>query len=116
LFHLWAGGLWRFAAGLSPTRKGSFGERQIHLWRGFSIRRIAEFNPAECGVEMTIEGAVPPWLRRPKGKLLPVLYVAAIPLAFVNPWIAGSLYIFVALLWLVPDRRIERVLANREKT
>ena len=48
-----------------------------------------------------------------KGKLSPVLYLVAIPLAFVSPWIASGLYVFVALLWLVPDRRIERVLEKR---
>ena len=47
-----------------------------------------------------------------KGKLSPVLYLAAIPLAFVNSWIASGIYAFVALLWLVPDRRIERALAK----
>ena len=50
-----------------------------------------------------------------KGKVSPVCYLAAIPLAFVSPWLASGLYVFVALLWLVPDRRIERVLAKREK-
>ena len=50
-----------------------------------------------------------------KGKLSLVLYVAAIPLAFVSPWIAAGLYVFVALLWLVPDRRIERQLKKREQ-
>ena len=50
-----------------------------------------------------------------KGKLSPVLYLAAIPLAFVSPWISNGLFILVALMWLVPDRRIERVLAKREK-
>ena len=49
-----------------------------------------------------------------KGKLSPVFYLAAIPLAFVSPWISSGLYVFVALLWLVPDRRIERVLVERE--
>jgi uncharacterized membrane protein len=48
-----------------------------------------------------------------KGKLSPVLYLIAIPLSFVSPWIASGLYVFVALLWLVPDRRIERALAQR---
>ncbi len=47
-----------------------------------------------------------------KGKLSPVCYAAAVPLAFVNAWIAGGLYVFVALLWLVPDRRIERALTK----
>src|ERR1043166_633529 len=45
-----------------------------------------------------------------KGKLPPLLYLIAIPLSFVSPWIASGLYLFVALLWLVPDRRIERAL------
>ena len=45
-----------------------------------------------------------------KGNLSPVLYLAAIPLAFVNAWISTGLFVLVALLWLVPDRRIERVL------
>lgn len=50
-----------------------------------------------------------------KGKLSPVCYLVAIPLAFVSPWIASGLYVFVACLWLIPDRRIERALAEREK-
>jgi len=42
-----------------------------------------------------------------KGKLSIVLYVVAVPLAFLNPWISDALYIAVAVMWLVPDRRIE---------
>jgi len=42
-----------------------------------------------------------------KGKISPALYAAAIPLAFVNQWIADAIYVFVALMWLVPDRRME---------
>ena len=42
-----------------------------------------------------------------KGKISPVIYAVAIPLAFVNRWIAVALYVVVALMWLVPDRRIE---------
>ena len=42
-----------------------------------------------------------------KGKLSPLLYAAAIPLAFVREWIADAIYVLVALMWLVPDRRIE---------
>jgi uncharacterized membrane protein len=45
-----------------------------------------------------------------KGKLSPVLYLVAIPLAFLSPWIASGLYVCVALMWFIPDRRIERVL------
>ena len=47
-----------------------------------------------------------------KGKLSPVLYILAIPSAFVSQWIAGALYVAVALMWLVPDKRIERVMAS----
>jgi uncharacterized membrane protein len=43
-----------------------------------------------------------------KGKLSPLLYFLAIPAAFVHEWIAGGLYVIVALMWLIPDRRIER--------
>jgi uncharacterized membrane protein len=48
-----------------------------------------------------------------KGKLSPVLYLVAIPLAFVSPWISSSIYTAVALIWLIPDRRIERILSER---
>ncbi len=44
-----------------------------------------------------------------KAKLSTVLYAAAIPLAFVNQLIADGIYVFVALIWLIPDRRIERM-------
>jgi uncharacterized membrane protein len=45
-----------------------------------------------------------------KGKLSALLYGTAIVAAFFEPWISGVIYVFVALMWLVPDRRIERVL------
>jgi len=45
-----------------------------------------------------------------KGNVSVLIYLAAIPLAFVNQWISQGLYVVVALMWLVPDRRIERVL------
>ncbi len=47
-----------------------------------------------------------------KGKLSPVLYVAGIAAAFRSPRISQALYLFVAILWLVPDRRIEKQLAE----
>ena len=42
-----------------------------------------------------------------KGKISPVLYIAGIAFAYVNRWISLGLYVFVALMWLVPDKRIE---------
>ncbi len=50
-----------------------------------------------------------------KGKFSPVLYLAAIPLAFVSSWIASALYVFAALLWLIPDPRIEREMEKCEE-
>jgi uncharacterized membrane protein len=47
-----------------------------------------------------------------KGKASPVLYAAAIILAFVNPWISIAIYVLVAIMWLIPDPRIERALAE----
>jgi uncharacterized membrane protein len=44
-----------------------------------------------------------------KGKISPLLYIIAIPSAFISPWISGALYVTVALMWVVPDRRIEAV-------
>ncbi len=45
-----------------------------------------------------------------KGKLSPVLYLVAIIAAFVVEWVAFAIYAAVAVMWFVPDRRIERVL------
>jgi uncharacterized membrane protein len=47
-----------------------------------------------------------------KGILSVALYAGAIPLAFVSQWLAQTLYVAVALMWLVPDRRIEKVLTK----
>ncbi len=46
-----------------------------------------------------------------KGKVSVFLYAIAVPLAFANRWLAIGLYVAVAVMWLIPDRRIERTLA-----
>ena len=56
------------------------------------------------GTASTLAGAVGNGL---KEKVSLTLYIAAIPLAFVNQWISDVIYVTVALIWLVPDRRIE---------
>jgi len=48
-----------------------------------------------------------------KGKISVVIYLAAIPVAFANTWISLGSYVAVALLWLVPDRRFERLFSER---
>ena len=49
-----------------------------------------------------------------KEKLSPALYVMAIVASFWSPWISQAVYVVVALMWLVPDRRIEKALASKE--
>jgi uncharacterized membrane protein len=66
---------------------------------------------AKQGRDSLLAGAVG---RDRKGKLSLALYLLAIGLAFVNRWLAGALYVLVAVMWLIPDRRIEVVLAKRE--
>jgi uncharacterized membrane protein len=48
-----------------------------------------------------------------KGRLSPLLYVLAIAATLVSPWVAQAIFITVALLWLIPDRRIENVLPRK---
>src|SRR6185369_820347 len=50
-----------------------------------------------------------------KGKISIVIYVIGIPLAFIRPWLALALYILVARMWLIPDRRIERTISEDTK-
>ena len=47
-----------------------------------------------------------------KGKISPIFYAAAIPLAFVNSWAAFGIFVLVAIIWIVPDPRIEKRLAQ----
>ena len=47
-----------------------------------------------------------------KGKVSLVFYAVATPVAFVNPWISCTLYVLVAVMWLIPDRRIEKALSE----
>ena len=49
-----------------------------------------------------------------KGKLSQIAYVIGIGCAFLAPWISWALYVLVALVWLIPDRRIERVLTEHK--
>jgi uncharacterized membrane protein len=67
---------------------------------------------AKHGRDSLLAAAIgPDW----KGKLSPVLYLVAVPLSFIHPWIGNAIYVFVALMWLIPDRRIERVLEQRKE-
>jgi uncharacterized membrane protein len=68
---------------------------------------------ASQGQESVLKAAVgSDW----KGKLSPVLYVLAIVLAFASPWVSALIYVTVALIWLVPDTRIQRALESHPAT
>ncbi len=68
-------------------------------------RRLIEIHESGSTLEVAVGSDL-------KGRLSLVCYLAAIPLAFVNPAIACAIYVLVAVLWLVPDRRIERQMAR----
>jgi uncharacterized membrane protein len=48
-----------------------------------------------------------------KGKLSPLLYIVAIVATLLSPWIAEAIFVAAALIWLIPDRRIEKVLPRK---
>lgn len=50
-----------------------------------------------------------------KGKSSPILYMIGIAFSFYNEWLSGAVYVFVALMWLVPDKRIERTLEHLQE-
>ena len=68
---------------------------------------------ANGGRNSTLAQALGP--RDWKSAVSPLFYLAAIPLAFVSPWLSGLLYVSVALMWLVPDRRVESKVESTER-
>ena len=124
--HVTAGVLWSnlhllFWLSLIPFSTGWMGENHF----GSLPTAVYGFNMLMAGVAYSIlsraiiiaDGCADSALGRAigrdrKGLLSLVLYAIAIPLAFVQPWIAGCLFATVSIMWLVPDRRIERVLSE----
>jgi uncharacterized membrane protein len=83
----------------------------VLLMAAFAYWILQQIIIASQGVESFLKKAVGgDW----KGKLSPLIYIIAIPTAFWSHWISQGLYVLVALVWLVPDRRIENVLAGKE--
>ncbi len=101
---------WVGAHHLAPTPVAVYGV--ILLMAAIAYYILQQAIIAQQGPGSLLAKAIgPDW----KGKISPLCYLAAIPLAFVSVWISNSLFVFVAILWLVPDRRIERVLAARNE-
>src|SRR4029078_2851857 len=113
---LWANLHLLFWLSLAPFSTAWMGENHFSSWPT-AVYGIVMLSAAIAYyiLQTTIVAAQGPGSKRAraigrdrKGKLSPVLYAAAIPLAFVNESVADAIYIGVALIWLVPDRRIER--------
>jgi len=69
------------------------------------VRTLLRIQPAEARLAEAIGPDT-------KGRISPLIYVLGVAVAFVAPWISFALYSVVALLWVVPDRRIERTLVR----
>ena len=82
----------------------------VLLLAGFAYFILARVLIAHHGADSALARAIGSDL---KGKLSLGIYGLAIPLAFASPGAACALYVAVAVMWLIPDRRIEKVLAER---
>jgi uncharacterized membrane protein len=112
---LWANLHLLFWLSLVPFATGWMGENHfaalptavygaVMLAAGVAYTILQKAIIAEHGKESKLAVAVgEDW----KGKASVLLYAFAIPLAFVNEWLSDAIYVLVALVWLVPDRRIE---------
>jgi TMEM175 potassium channel family protein len=81
----------------------------VQLMAGFAFFILAQSLVATHGRDSTLAKAIG---RDFKGKASLAIYLVAVPVAFVNPLVAFVLYVAVAVVWIVPDRRIERAVAG----
>ena len=79
----------------------------VLLMAGVAYYVLAQALIRHHGADSTLARAIG---RDFKGRISVVLYCAAIPLSFVESWLAVAVYVLVAAMWLIPDRRIENVL------
>ena len=81
----------------------------VLLLAGVAYYILAHLLMAHHGKESTIARA---FGHDRKGQASVLIYAVAIPFAFVVPWVSGLLYVLVAVIWLIPDRRIEATLSE----
>ncbi len=98
---------WMGENGLAPMPVAFYG--MILLLCGVAYTVLIRSLIAHHGSDSTIAVAIG---SDSKGIASLIFYSAAIPLAFVNAWIAIALYVVVAIMWIVPDRRIENTLTK----
>jgi uncharacterized membrane protein len=118
---LWANNHLLFWLSLVPFATGWMGENHFAplptaiygvslLMPGLAWLLLQKAITRKHGMESVLAKALG---RDLKGKISGVLYVVAITLAFVSPWISLAIYALVALIWLLPDRRIEHAIAAK---
>jgi uncharacterized membrane protein len=116
---LWANLHLLFWLSLTPFVTGWMGANHFAAWpvalygavlwlAGFAYFILTRVLIARHGWDSALATALG---RDFKGKVSLVCYAVAIPLAFVHSWFASALYVLVAVMWLIPDRRIEKALA-----
>ncbi len=81
----------------------------VQFFAGFAYFILTRALLARHGAESALASALG---RDFKGKASVLGYVLAIPLSFANPWIACGIYVLIVVVWLIPDRRIEKVLVD----
>ena len=98
---------WIDTAGFVTLPTASYGVVLLGAAISYTVleRRIIAVNGRDSGLAQAVGDDR-------KGLVSLALYAAAIPLAFLRPWTSMVLYVTVALMWLVPDRRIERHLGT----
>jgi uncharacterized membrane protein len=112
---LWANLHLLFWLSLVPFVTGWMGENHfaavpvalygvVFLMAGVAYYTLAQILVRHHDKDSTLAIAIG---RDRKGLVSIILYAIAIPLSFVNPWIAFSMYIVVAIIWIIPDPRIE---------
>lgn len=118
---LWANLHLLFWLSLIPFTTGWMGENHfavapvalyglVLLLAAIAYRILQQLIIASQGRESILKKAIgSDW----KGKLSVIVYAIAIPMAFVSRWLSLGLYLFVALVWLVPDKRIEKALSRK---
>src|SRR5215469_9170264 len=102
---------WIDESGFTPLPTAAYGV--VLLCAGFSYRILQRQIIAANGRDSRLAVALGDDL---KGNLSLVLYLLGIPLAFVRPWIAILIYLTVAVMWLVPDTRIESLVKKMKET
>jgi uncharacterized membrane protein len=93
---------WIGESHLAPLPTATYGG--VLLFSGIAYVILQSLIVAHQGPDSPLAAAIG---HDVKGRTSALLYAAAIPLAFVRPWISAGIYVLVATMWLIPDRRIE---------